>query len=131
MHAPKGKIPVTGTQQDPTSSNKTQIIAALLVIVVSFALVGLMMLLNYVNLDLAILGTFILALGFGGRIVMMLGNLHPIAEASVTRCCYIATALGALCFEPWSVRLWVAGVALAVMAVLDYIEYRVKGKRSM
>lgn len=90
-----------------------------------------MLLLSYINLDLAIMGTFILALGFGGRIVMMLGSLHPIAEASVTRCCYIAAALGALCFEPWDVRIWVAGVALALMAVLDYIEYRVKGKRSM
>lgn len=122
---------MTSTTPGSTTNNKTQIIATLLVIVVAFALVGLMILLHYINLDLAILGTFILALGFGGRIVMMLGNLHPIAEASVTRCCYIATALGALCFEPWDVRIWVAGVALAVMAVLDFVEYRVKGKRSM
>lgn len=115
----------------PENTHRVQIVAGLLVIVVTFALVGLMVLLGSVGLQLIIIGTFLLALGLGGRIVMMLGKLHPIAEATVTRCCYIATALGAMCFEPWSVRIWVGAVALAVMVLLDYVEYRVKGSRSL
>ena len=119
----------TGTSS--TGTHRTQIIAGLLVIVVTFAVVGLMLLLHSVGLSLVILGTFVLALGLGARIVMMLGRLNPIAEAMITRCGYVATALGAMCFEPWDVRLWVGAVALTIMVLLDYVEYRVKGSRSL
>lgn len=126
-------LTVTSTTPDARQpgSHKVQIIGGLLVVVFTFALVGVMILLEGVGLSLAILGTFVLALGLGGRIVLLLGRLHPIAEASVTRCCYVAAALGALCFEPWSTRIWVAAVALAVMVLLDYLEYRAKGHRTM
>ncbi len=118
-------------RQAGTDSHKVQIIAGLLVIVFTFALVGIMILLESVDLQLAIVGTFVIALGLGGRIVLLLGKLHPIAEASVTRCCYVAAALGAMCFEPWGIRIWVGAVALAVMVLLDYIEYRAKGRRTI
>lgn len=118
-------------RQPAAGSHRTQILGGLLVVVFTFALVGVMILLDSVGLSLVILGTFLLALGLGGRIVLLLGKLHPIAEASVARCCYAAAALGALCFEPWEIRIWVGAVALALMVVLDYLEYRAKGHRTM
>lgn len=126
----KGFTVSSTTPDAREGSHKVQIIGGLLVIVFTFALVGVMILLEGVGLSLAILGTFILALGLGGRIVLLLGKLHPIAEASVARCCYVAAALGALCFEPWGTRIWVAAVALSVMVLLDYLEYRAKGHRT-
>lgn len=121
----------TETRVGGGESHKTYLISTVLVITVALALAGVMVLLDMAGLDLEILGSFVLALAVGGRIVQMLGRLGGVAAASLTRWCYIATALGALCFEPWSLRIWVAAVALSVMAVFDYIEYRVKRRPAM
>lgn len=120
-------------QATPSSKNThgSPLISTLLVIAIALALAGLMYLLEVAGLSPEIIGTFVLALAVGGRIVQMLGSLGSIAEGSLTRLGYVATALGAASFEQWSLRIWVVAAALGVMAIFDYIEYRVKGRTTL
>ncbi|MFV0429242.1 MAG: hypothetical protein ACK5KO_07450 [Arachnia sp.] len=103
--------------------------AVVIVVVVSAVLVGLMLLLPAVGLPLNILGTAYVALGFGGRAVMLVGSMGPLVEAAVNRSCLVAVVLGTVCFEPFEVRIWVAAVAMLLWITLELLEARLAAQR--
>lgn len=74
---------------------------------------------------LVVLGTAMIALGFGGRVVMLVGQLKASTEAVVIGLCYSIVVLGTLCFEPLATRIIVAGVALLILLIIDAIDSRI------
>ncbi len=74
---------------------------------------------------LVVLGTAMIALGFGGRVVMLAGQLKPSTEAVVIGLCYSTVVLGSQCFDPLSTRIIVAGVALLILMIIDAIDSRI------
>ena len=78
---------------------------------------------------LVVLGTAMIALGFGGRVVMLVGQLKASTEAVVIGLCYSIVVLGSQAFEPMSTRIIVAGVALLVLLVIDAIDSRIISSR--
>ncbi len=78
---------------------------------------------------LVVLGTAMIALGFGGRVVMLVGQLKAATEAVVIGLCYSIVVLGTMCFEPLSTRIIVAGVALLILLIIDAIDSRILTSR--
>ncbi|MGO1487928.1 MAG: hypothetical protein ACTHWA_05140 [Arachnia sp.] len=74
---------------------------------------------------LVVLGTAMIALGFGGRVVMLVGQLKATTEAVVIGLCYSIVVLGTMCFEPLSTRIIVAAVALLILLIIDAIDSRI------
>ena len=74
---------------------------------------------------LVVLGTAMIALGIGGRVVMLVGQLKASTESVVIGLCYSIVVLGTLCFEPLSTRIIVAGVALLLLLIIDAIDSRI------
>ncbi len=74
---------------------------------------------------LVVLGTAMIALGIGGRVVMLVGQLKASTEAVVIGLCYSIVVLGTLCFDPLSTRIIVAGVALLLLLIIDAIDSRI------
>ncbi|MGO1383243.1 MAG: hypothetical protein ACTHU1_00410 [Arachnia sp.] len=74
---------------------------------------------------LVVLGTAMIALGFGGRVVMLVGQLKATTEAVVIGLCYSIVVLGTMCFDPLSTRIIVAAVALLILLIIDAIDSRI------
>lgn len=74
---------------------------------------------------LVVLGTAMIALGFGGRIVMLVGSLKVQTELVVIGLCYAAVVLGTMCFEPLTTRIIVGTVALLVLLIIEAIDSRI------
>ncbi len=109
--------------------------SSVIIIVGTIVLAGLMLLLIQVPTfqeatPLVVLGTAMIALGFGGRVVMLVGQLKASTEAVVIGLCYSIVVLGTLCFEPLATRIIVAGVALLVLLVIDAIDSRIVTSRN-
>lgn len=104
--------------------------SSVIIIVGTIVLTALMLLLIQVPTfqeptPLVVLGTAMIALGFGGRVVMLVGQLKASTEAVVIGLCYSIVVLGTLCFEPLSTRIIVAGVALLILLIIDAIDSRI------
>lgn len=98
--------------------------SSVIIIVGTIVIAALMLLLVPVT-PLAILGTAMIALGFGGRTVMLVGHLKASTEAVVIGLCYSTVVLGTQCFEPLTTRIIVAAVALLILLVIDAIDSRI------
>ena len=104
--------------------------SSVIIIVGTIVIAALMLLMIQVptfqeTTPLVVLGTAMIALGFGGRVVMLAGQLKPSTEAVVIGLCYSIVVLGSQCFEPLSTRIIVAGVALLILMVIDAIDSRI------
>lgn len=99
------------------------------VIIIGTVVLAALMLLLVPVAPLPILGTAMIALGVGGRAVMLVGQLKPSTEAVVIGLCYSSVVLGTQCFEPLSTRIIVAAVALLVLLVMDAIDSRINESR--
>lgn len=109
--------------------------SSVIIIIGTIVLAALMLLLIQVptfqeSTPLVVLGTAMIALGFGGRVVMLVGQLKPSTEAVVIGLCYSTVVLGTLCFEPLSTRIIVAGIALLILLVIDAIDSRILTSRN-
>ncbi|MGV8845240.1 hypothetical protein [Tessaracoccus sp.] len=108
--------------------------SSVIIIVGTIVLAALMLLLIQVPTfqeptPLVVLGTAMIALGFGGRVVMLVGQLKASTEAVVIGLCYSIVVLGSQSFDPLSTRIIVAGVALLVLLVIDAIDSRIISSR--
>ncbi len=104
--------------------------SSVIIIVGTLVIAALMLLMIQVptfqeTTPLVVLGTAMIALGFGGRVVMLAGQLKPSTEAVVIGLCYSIVVLGSQCFDPLSTRIIVAGVALLILMVIDAIDSRI------
>ncbi len=99
------------------------------IIIIGTILIAALMLLLVPVVQLPILGTAMIALGMGGRIVMLVGSLKVQTEAVVIGLCYSAVVLGAMCFEPLTTRIIVATVALLILLVIDAIDARITASK--
>lgn len=109
--------------------------SSVIIIIGTIVLAALMLLLIQVptfqeRLPLVVLGTAMIALGFGGRVVMLVGQLKASTEAVVIGLCYSIVVLGTMCFEPLSTRIIVAAIALLILLVIDAIDSRLVTTRN-
>lgn len=91
----------------------------------TLALAAVVWLLSLAGAPMAIVGTALIALGFGGRVVMIVGKLRPAVEQSVAGLCYASAVLGALCFDGLITRVVVAAITLVVFMIVDVVDARV------
>ena len=108
--------------------------ASVIIIIGTVVLAALMLLLIQIpafqeETPLVVLGTAMIALGFGGRIVMLVGRLKVQTEAVVVGLCYTAVVLGALCFDPLTTRIIVAAIALLILLIIDAIDSRITASK--
>lgn len=109
--------------------------ASVITIVGTIVIAALMLLLIQVptfqeSTPLVVLGTAMIALGFGGRVVMLVGQLKASTESVVIGLCYSAVVLGSQCFEPLTTRIIVAGVALLILLIIDAIDSRIVASKN-
>ncbi|MDO5735274.1 MAG: hypothetical protein Q4P15_02240 [Propionibacteriaceae bacterium] len=126
---------MTNSPNAQTRAPRTFGWSSVITIVGTIVLAALMLLLIQVptfqqQIPLVVLGTAMIALGFGGRVVMLVGRLKASTEAVVIGLCYSIVVLGTLCFEPLSTRIIVAGVALLILLLIDAIDSRLLTSRN-
>lgn len=125
---------MTSTSSSQTREPRAFGWSSVIIIIGTIVLAALMLLLIQIPTfqkptPLVVLGTAMIALGFGGRVVMLVGQLKASTEAVVIGLCYSIVVLGTQCFEPLSTRVIVAGVALLVLLVIDAIDSRILTSR--
>lgn len=125
---------MTSTPSPNSRAPRTFGWSSVITIVGTIVLAFLMLLLIQVptfqeNTPLVVLGTAMIALGVGGRLVMLVGQLKASTEAVVIGLCYSIVVLGTMCFEPLSTRIIVAGVALLILLIIDAIDSRILASR--
>ena len=125
---------MTSTSSSQTREPRAFGWSSVIIIIGTIVLAALMLLLIQVPTfqeptPLVVLGTAMIALGFGGRVVMLVGQLKASTEAVVIGLCYSIVVLGSQAFEPMSTRIIVAGVALLVLLVIDAIDSRIVKSR--
>lgn len=104
--------------------------SSVIIIIGTVVLAALMLLLIQIPAfdeptPLVVLGTAMIALGFGGRTVMLVGRLKVQTEAVVIGLCYSAVVLGTMCFEPLTTRIIVGAIALLILLIIDAIDSRI------
>jgi len=125
---------MTSTPSPNSRAPRTFGWSSVITIVGTIVLAFLMLLLIQVptfqeSTPLVVLGTAMIALGVGGRLVMLVGQLKASTEAVVIGLCYSIVVLGTMCFEPLSTRIIVAGVALLILLIIDAIDSRILASR--
>lgn len=111
--------------QQPTNVKATFGWWTLVVALGTLVIAAVVWLLSLAGAPMMIVGTALIALGFGGRIVMIVGKLQPAVEQAVIGLCYAAAVFGALCFDGLITRIVVAAVTLVVFMVVDVVDARV------
>ncbi len=126
---------MTSTPSSETRAPRAFGWSSVIIIIGTIVLAALMLLLIQIPAfedptPLVVLGTAMIALGFGGRIVKLVGNLKIQTELVVIGLCYSAVVLGTMCFEPLTTRIIVGGIALLILLIIDAIDSRIESGRN-
>lgn len=125
---------MTTTSSSETHAPRAFGWSSVIIIIGTIVLAALMLLLIQIPAfedptPLVVLGTAMIALGFGGRIVMLVGSLKIQTELVVIGLCYSAVVLGTMCFEPLTTRIVVAAIALLILLIIDAIDSRIDASK--